>query len=139
MQALERRWLPLSSAVAGWALRLAAADHTEAVVAFASSDPLFNTNTVALEGEIGFGRDIPMAQLVTSIGGGTEAGYLAQLVEPQYGEPNVLISVDPGGEQLEAPVDQALAQQAAQSAGFVLVRRFTLPDGRQGRLWWRSR
>ena len=139
LPARDSEWLPLSRQVAGWVLRLAANGHVTLVVAFSSTDRLFNTNTVQLEGELGFHQDIPMAQLAPNISGDTVAAYHKQLVDPIYGQPNVLISVDPGPGEFKPVVNQRFAQQAARFAGFVLVRRFRLPDGRQGRIWWRSR
>ena len=109
------------------------------VVAFASRDRLFNTNTVQLEAEIGAGRDIPTGQLLATLPGDTVAAYRAQLTEPQYGEPNVLVTVDASADEYQPQVTQAKAEQAATSVGFVPVDDFTLPDGRHGRIWWLDR
>jgi hypothetical protein len=138
LPAVDRDWLGTSREVA--ALILAEADHrgVTPVVAFASRDRLFNTNTVQLEAEIGLGRDIPTSQLLSTRPGDTVAAYRAQLTEPQYGDPNALVTVDASPDEYRPQVTQEMAIQAATSVGFVPVAGFALPDGRHGQLWWRD-
>ncbi|HMD46018.1 MAG TPA: hypothetical protein VKG43_07655, partial [Acidimicrobiales bacterium] len=137
LPAQDHRWLPVSRQVADWIIGFAAAQGVTPVVAFASRDPLFNTNTVQLEGELAHHEDIPMAQLLATYGGDNVAAYRRHLLDPRYGEPNVLVSVDPSPGEFPPTVSQRAAQAAARSIGFTEVHRFTLPDGRPGRIWWR--
>jgi len=137
MPAQDKQWLPLSRKVAGWVISFAHGHDVEPVVAFSSTDRLFNTNSVQLEGEIGDGQSLAMAQLLPTIGGDTVGAYRAFLVNPKDGVPNFLISVDPHKGEYRPVVNQAKAQAAARSLGFTIVHRFRLPDGRQGRIWWR--
>ena len=139
LPSIDRGWLGTSREVAS--LVLAEGDHrgVTPVVAFASRDRLFNSNTVQLEAEIGLGRDIPTAQLLATRPGDTVAAYRAQLTEPQYGDPNALVTVDASPDEYRPQVTQALAEQAATSLGFAPVAGFVLPDGRHGQLWWRDR
>lgn len=108
------------------------------MVAFASRDRLFNTNTMQFEGEIAYGRDIATSQLLATVGGDSVAAYRAQLVDPTYGEPNVLVTVDASPDEYRPQVTQGYAEEAAASVGFVPVDTFSLPDGRQGRISWRA-
>ena len=139
LPAVDRGWLDTSREVADLILAEADRRGVVPVVAFASRDRLFNTNTVQLEAEIGAGRDIPTGQLLATLPGDTVAAYRAQLTEPQYGEPNVLVTVDASADEYQPQVTQAKAEQAATSVGFVPVDDFTLPDGRHGRIWWLDR
>jgi 4-amino-4-deoxy-L-arabinose transferase-like glycosyltransferase len=132
-------WLPASRRVAGWILAFSDAHHVSPVVAFASRDQLFNTNTVALEGFLGSGQTIATSQLLTTRGGDRVAAYREQLSAPRYGEPNLFVTVDPSPSEYRPQVTQAYAVGAAASLGFEPVHAFTLPDGRHGEIWWLPR
>jgi hypothetical protein len=69
---------------------------------------------------------------------GVEA-YRRQMVDPNYGWPNILIIVDPEMPRLASVVPPSAAESAAGMAGFTLVKEFQMPDGRHARVWWLDR
>jgi hypothetical protein len=116
----------------------AAGDGTPPVVAFASRDPLFNTNTVGLAWRDRFGSVLPMAQLRPDEGGDTRLNYLRRLVDPAFGLPSLLLTTDRGRYEFPPKVTQPRAEAAARCVGFQVVDHFTLPDGREARVWQRT-
>jgi hypothetical protein len=62
--------------------------------------------------------------------------YRREMVDPNYGWPNIIIIVDPEMPRLASIVPPATAEIAARLAGFSLVKDFQMPDGRHARIWW---
>lgn len=138
LPAVDREWMPLSRSEAGYILNFAAAHHEPALVTFASRDPLFNTNTLQLAGELWFHQLLSMGQLISNNGHNSVAAYRTELGGVPPGVLGIMISVDNGPGGYQPPVDQKFAQKAAMSLGYVEVHQFVLPDGRRGRVWWRK-
>jgi len=132
-----KEWLPFNSQVAAWIADFGNAHHFTPVVTFASRDKLFNTNTLQLESQATLRHLIPSLQLLATLNGVTEDSYRAQLTDPAYGEPNLLITVAPDAAEYKPQLDQQVVARAAASVGFVPVHSLTLPDGRHGEIWWR--
>jgi hypothetical protein len=108
------------------------------VLAFASRDPLVNTNTVSLAWRLREGDRLPVAQLRPDIGGDEVDAYAGFLADPRYGQATLLLAIDPGPGEFQPRVTQAHAEAAARCLGFELVDRWQLPDEREARLYQRT-
>jgi hypothetical protein len=108
-----------------------------AVIAFASRDPLFNTNSVGFAYRQLFGPDIPLAQLHAD-GGDTELNYAMQLALPKFGQPTFLFTTERGPAEFPPFVSQERASRAATCLGFERAGLFFLPDGRASSLYIRN-
>jgi hypothetical protein len=137
LPAVDRQWMVLAHKEAAFVLAYAAHRGGPAVVTFASRDPLFNTNTLQLAGELWFRQVVGRNQLISNGGLNTVPAMRAQLERIPPGAASFMISLPNSAGGFVPPVDQRLAQKAATSLGFVVIQHFTLPDGRHGTLWWR--
>lgn len=108
-----------------------------AVIAFASRDPLFNTNSVTFAYRQLFGPDIPMTQLHAD-NGDTELNYAMQLALPEFGQPTLLFTAERGPAEFPPFVSQVRATRAATCLGFERAGLFFLPDGRSSSLYIRN-
>jgi 4-amino-4-deoxy-L-arabinose transferase-like glycosyltransferase len=132
---LHKEWMPFALRVSKWLIEYASAHRRRPVTVFASRDPFYNTNLLSLVSALHLKKKLHFGQLDAAINGDTVEGYRARLRD----RPNFLIATDPGREVFPPPVTQAFAEEAARSLGFELVATFTLPDGRQTRIWWLDR
>jgi hypothetical protein len=100
-----------------------------------AGDSFYNGNLLSVVSALHLKKNLHFGQLDAGINGDTVEAYRARL----RNRPNFLIATDPGREVFPPPVSQAFAEEAARSLGFELVVTFTLPDGRQTRIWWLDR
>ena len=135
LPAVDRAWTPLSRKEASFILSVSAAHHEPALVTFASRDRLFNTNTLQLAGELWFRQPMEMHQLISTDGVASVAEYRRQLQVVPPGVLGFMVSVDNGPGGYTPAVNQARAQKAASSLGYVEIQHFVLPDGRHGSVW----
>ena len=96
-------------------------------------DGLFTWSRLTLAAQLWFRRYLPVDYLRAASGGDTVGSYRRHLSPHRE---NVLIT---GEEKPLATITERKVIQAARSLGFVRVKRFALPDGRQIWIWWRKR
>jgi 4-amino-4-deoxy-L-arabinose transferase-like glycosyltransferase len=131
----QKRWTD-----AAWlSLTQARLRRRQPIVMFASRDPRFNTNTLDLESRLKFHTLMPVGQLLADRGGDTVASYRAQLNDPAFGQPNILVTSNNEHYDYAPVVTQRLAEAAARSVGFREYATITLPDGKLARFWWLER
>jgi hypothetical protein len=137
--AMHTGWMRADEQVASFLREFAAAHDRRPIVWFASRDPFFNTNSVELAGLIHLSEYLPMGQLSAVTRGDRADAYRAAIAMAGSSQPNFMVASDPGEAEFGPRITQAYAEEAAQSLGYNLVKRFALPDGREVRIWWLDR
>lgn len=105
-------------------------------VAFASRNEVLNTSTFAFGGQVQFARPFFMIQ-INAEPEDSIANYVRLLSKPEYGRPGFLITMSDETGDYPPIVTQRYAEEAARRTGFHIVRTWTLPDGREMRVWER--
>lgn len=131
MPPLHRRWLPVTREVVGSLYAEAKARRRPLDVTLGIDDGLFTWSRLTLAAQLWFRRYLPVDYLRAASGGDRVGSYRRHLHRE-----NVLIT---GKEKPMATITERKVVQAARSLGFVRVKRFALPDGRQIWIWWRKR
>lgn len=133
LPALHRRWLPLARDVVGWSLRRAESRGEPLHLTLGFDHLIFSNSRLILAAQLWFHRFLPVDYLRSFPDGDTVASYRRQLLSPT--PENALITGDPPG----ATITRRKVEAAARALGFIPVRSFTMPDGRNIRMWWRER
>jgi 4-amino-4-deoxy-L-arabinose transferase-like glycosyltransferase len=107
---------------------------TSEVVAFASRNRAISSNSVGLSLLMTYNHPTPFTQLGAEPSD-TVATYVRELTDPQFGLPGMLVTMNRNYGDFPPLVTQSRAEAAARRVGFRRVGEFTLPDGRQLRLW----
>jgi hypothetical protein len=134
-----RRWDYIDGLTARRLISIARARGRQPVVFLGSRNPLFNTNSIGLAGQLCCHAAIPFGQLDPTISGDTVASYQRQLSDPARGQPNLLVLSDPSPGEYRPTINQAKAARAATKLGFRRVASEVLPDGRRATIWWLNR
>jgi 4-amino-4-deoxy-L-arabinose transferase-like glycosyltransferase len=134
-----RLWDHADRVAAQRLISIAAAHGRGPVVFLGSRNPLFNTNSISLAGQLCCRVAIPFGQLDPTIGGDTVASYRQQLSDPARGQPNLLVLSDPSPGEYRPTISQAKAARAAVELGFRRVASEVLPDRRRATVWWLKR
>jgi hypothetical protein len=105
-------------------------------VAFASRNQVINTSSFAFGGLVQFSRPFFMIQ-INAEPEDSVANYVRLLSRPEFGRPGFLITMSDETGDYPPLVTQRYAEAAARRTGFRIVKTWTLPDGRQMRVWER--
>jgi Dolichyl-phosphate-mannose-protein mannosyltransferase len=137
-----RAWMPTSTRAARCIATQARHYGRLPVVFFATRDPLFNTNTLALEARAVLDASLSVGQITAAPGRtarARETWYRRHLDAPVYGWPNLLVTGPPAPGEYEPRADQREVEHAARAVGFSPAFAVALPDGRVTRWWWLDR
>lgn len=127
-------WAALPGHVVALLDRFALAHGRQPIIWFGTSDRVVNFAAVEVACEFDDRRSVPwMDQIDPTRAGDSVAGYKEQLVYP-----DLLVTGDRGPADFRPLPTESLVEQAAQEVGFTHAFDFTLPDGRQDRVWWRD-
>jgi 4-amino-4-deoxy-L-arabinose transferase-like glycosyltransferase len=120
--ATDRGWPELDAKLADLLLKPIAPGRTQPVVGMAARHWVMNTNSIRLAAVLRHHVSIPFVQLEAEPTDSVR-NYVHEICESPAGELTALITTS---SEVEA---------ATRQLGFVVIRRFTMPDGRQLRVW----
>jgi len=99
---------------------------------------VISTNSIGAIGLLDRRFGIPLIQL-NAEPDDSVANYAKQLTDPQFGQPNALVTMSSEAGDFPPLVTQSKVVEAATRSGFRRVREYTAPDGRHIYLWVRGK
>jgi len=130
LPAMHRRWLPFARDVVGWSMSRAQQRGEPLRLTLGFDHLIFSNSRLILAAQLWFHRWQPVDYLRSSPESDTVISYRRQLLSPERA--NALIT-GPG-----ARITRRKVETAARSLGFLPVRTFAMPDGRDIQVWWRG-
>jgi Dolichyl-phosphate-mannose-protein mannosyltransferase len=130
----EKGWQKLDAQLADLLLKPIAPGKTQPIVGMAARHRVMNTNSITLAAILNHHVGVPFVQLAAEPAD-TVANYVNEIRHSPAGELTALITTSSAVEDFPPVVSQPKAEAAAQQIGFKVIRRMTMPDGRQLRVW----
>lgn len=130
----DKGWQELDAELSDLLLEPIGPGKTQPVVGMAARHRAMNTNSITLAALLRHHAGIPFVQLEAEPAD-TVANYVHEIRESPAGELTALMTTSTEVEDFPPTVTQAKAEAAARRLGFAVIRRFTMPDGRQLRVW----
>ncbi|HXR59993.1 MAG TPA: glycosyltransferase family 39 protein [Solirubrobacterales bacterium] len=130
----EKAWPEVDAQIADLLAEPIGPDRTQPIIGLALRHRFMNLNTINLAAVLQHRVGLPIVPLEAEPTD-TVYNYVREIRESPLGELNALITASTEVGDFEPVVTQSKAERAAKQLGFRVFRRFTLPDGRQLRLW----